>query len=164
MNFSKKNFRKLFYYGLFLSQTALVAYAPINFNKPYDANFRFSPWPSQNNKNKIELLKLVNTLEIGSKSKSLNWNKDSVGLLSIYQDTQSSLAMLLQAQQGSDVYNLQKKLQDAYTAPNSDGSRGSFRLKGEFEGIDYSLYSNLILDLKVFLEDLILQHTCRLEV
>jgi len=141
MNFSKKNFRKIFYYGLILGQTALVGYAPINFNKPYDANFRFSSWPSEKSKNKIELLKVVNTLEIGSKSKSLNWNKDSVGLLSIYQDTQSSLAMLLQAPQGSDAYNLQKNLQDAYTAPNSDGSRGAFRLSGKFEGIDYSLYS-----------------------
>ncbi|HBS48267.1 TPA: hypothetical protein DEO28_04245 [Candidatus Dependentiae bacterium] len=121
------------------------AYAPINFTKPHDPNFRMTSWPIKG-KNKREIVKIGNTLEFGSTKKSRNYNRDSVNLLSLYQDKQSSLAMLLQAQPGSAIYNLKNSIEDAYTTPNTDNNRGSFKVNGKFEGIDYSLYSQFNFD------------------
>jgi len=136
--------RKIYiiFFIFFVSGSNLMcSYAPVNFNKPYDVNYWMNDWY---NGKKRELLKIGCSAEYGTTKKSRNYSGDSVDLLSLYQNTQSSLAMLLGADSGSDIDNFGKDLLDDINYPEVDDSyRGNFKVYARYHELDCNLFTQL---------------------
>ncbi len=110
-----------FIVGCVCSRVA-VAYAPVNFNKPFDVIFRTERW--LNKKGQVYPLTIGTQLEFADTTRARNIDSDTVNVLERYQDTQSSIAMLYGAQAGSTIDNLLGQIANA----TDDGIRGNFKL------------------------------------
>ncbi|MCK4265061.1 hypothetical protein KAW80_01750 [Candidatus Babeliales bacterium] len=121
---------------IFICSFNLKAYAPTNFHRPYDTNFRMNAWRGRGiNEAKF---RIGGNFEYGNTTKARNWNSGKVDLLAMYQSSQSSISMLLGAEPGSSIDNLSKEISPA----TDDGVRGHFKLSGsKYEELAYTLYA-----------------------
>ncbi|MFH1461380.1 MAG: hypothetical protein ABIF12_00315 [bacterium] len=109
-----------------LSFSGLIsAFAPTNFYRPYDINWRMSDC-------KDKKFRLGVNVEYGDTNKSRDAGEQRTGVLRLYNQTESSLGMLLGADVGSDIYNLANLLLPAYNPATDDGVRGRFELDGKY--------------------------------
>ncbi|MCK4650967.1 hypothetical protein KAT08_02205 [Candidatus Babeliales bacterium] len=115
---------------LFISNF-LLSYAPTNFHKPYDVNFRMAEW-------KGTRFRFGTNFEYGTTNKCRDFDENKVGVLRIYNKNESALAMLLGAKRGSDIHQLANNLLPAFAPAADDGERGRFLLDGKFEGLDFT--------------------------
>jgi hypothetical protein len=109
------------------------AFAPTNFNRPYDINFRMAEWEGTK-------VKLGANFECGNTTKSRNGDEDKVDVLSLYNDTESSLAMLMGSENKSVIKDLADKLLPAFAPATDDGVRGRFKLEGKYEEADLTFW------------------------
>lgn len=100
------------------------AFAPTNFYRPYDINWRLSGMDKK--------FRLGVNVEYGDTRKCRNSSENRDGVLRLYNETESSLGMLLGADTGSDIYNLANLLLAAYNPATDDGVRGRFELDGQY--------------------------------
>lgn len=114
----------LFLIGLFFTNM-VNAFAPTNFYRPYDINFRL---PQVKDKK----FRFGVNVEYGDTNKGRNFAEKSTNVLRIYNQTESSLGMLLGADRGSNIYNLANLLLPAYDPATDDGLRGRFKLDGKY--------------------------------
>jgi len=121
--------------------SGMLAYAPTNFHKPYDINFRMEEW-------KGTRFQAGASFEYGTTSKCRDWDENKVGVLRLYSPSESALTMLLGAQRGSDIYNLANRLLPAFAPGTDDGRRGRFLLDGEFEGLDLNFWGKYKLPIE----------------
>ena len=136
------------YYILVLSTLLLylpcAAFAPTNFFAPFDINWRTDVWPQTNvrpqEKDTYTKFKLGAFAEYGDTQHGHNSDNDRTGVLSIYQDTQSSIAMLLGAPEGSPITTLARTLSAALLPATDDGCRGRFELDGNYREFDYTFF------------------------
>ncbi len=128
-----KKIKALCFVFLFSNSFLFASFAPTNFYRPYDINLRMSDWPDTR-------FKLGANFEYGRTHRGRNFSEDRCNVLSIYNETESSLAMLMGAKQGSDAYQLANKLIPAYSPTTDDGVRGHFKLDGRYEGADLTFY------------------------
>ena len=117
------------------------AFAPTNFYRPYDVNLRMTEW-------KGAKFSFGANFEYGNTGKCRDWNENKVNVLRIYSDTESSIAMLLGATRGSEIYNLANSLLPAYAPATDDGYRGRFKLDGNYEGADLTFWGKYRLPIK----------------
>ena len=129
--------------SLLLQSGLVLAYAPVNMFRPYDINWRMTDWKGKD----VEEAKyrLGINVESGDTFRSRNFISDKAGLLSIYQATQSSIAMLLGAPAGSAIESLANEIMPA----TDDGTRGHFNLDGaKYREIAYTFYVNRDFELE----------------
>ena len=125
--------------------SSLLSYAPTNFYRPHDVDFRLHEWKKNNS------LRFGVMAEYGETSKCRNWDSDKAHVLKIYNEYQSSVAMLLGAQAGSAIDNLANSFSVPYATITDDGYRGAFRLDGEYEEYNFVAFAKWKLPLN-FLE------------
>lgn len=116
---------KLTLLGLSFSSLVL-AFAPTNFYRPYDINFRF---PDCNDKK----FQLGFNFEYGNTTKSRDFNENKVPVLRLYNSTESSLAMLMGADPGTTINELANSLTGFGVDLSDDSIRGAFELDGRYE-------------------------------
>ena len=92
-----------------------------------------SDWPSTR-------FKLGANFEYGRTHRGRNYSEDRSNILSIYNATESSLGMLMGSEPGSKAYQLANKLIPAYGPATDDAVRGHFKLDGQYEGADLTIY------------------------
>ena len=108
------------------SLTNLIsAFAPTNFYRPYDMNWRL---PEVKDKD----FRLGINVEYGDTNKCRDVGENRNGVLRLYNQTESSLGMLLGADPGSEIYALANLLLPAYNPATDDGVRGRFELDGKY--------------------------------
>lgn len=116
-----------------LSFNKIFSFTNTNFFKPYDINYRVQDWPKTK-------LKVGATLEYGESKKGRS-EDNSCNVLQVYNPTQSSLAMLMGSEKGTDLYNLANYFLDAYGPATDDGVRGNFYVTGKFQETDLNLWA-----------------------
>ncbi len=126
---------------LFYCEILPYAFAPINFHRPYDINFRMAEWEGTR-------FKFGANFEYGHTRRCRDWDENKVGVLQIYNQTESSLAMLMGAERGSDIHQLANRLLPAFAPATDDGVRGRFKLDGKFEGYDLTFWGKYRLPLE----------------
>lgn len=131
---------KVILLGLSFS-TLAFAYPPTNFFTPYNINWRL---PDVKDK---KFLFGIN-FEHGNTNDCRNGGEDKAPVLRLYNATESSLAMLLGAQVGSDIYNKANLLLPAYAPATDDGVRGRFELDGNFEQTNINLLAKYKLPIE----------------
>jgi len=124
-----------------LFSQALQAYSPTNFYRPHDVDFRSQEWKKNN------CLRFGDMAEYGETSKCRNWDSDKVHVLKIYNEYQSSVAMLLGAPSGSAAENLANSFSVPYATITDDGYRGAFRLNGEYKELSFIAFAKWKLPL-----------------
>ncbi|MBD3272777.1 hypothetical protein GF385_00300 [Candidatus Dependentiae bacterium] len=115
---------RLFFFILILTNS-LSGFAPTNFYRPYDINWRLPDC-------KDKKFRLGVNFEYGDTNKCRDSGENRTGVLRLYNQTESSLGMLLGAEQGSDIYNLANLLLPAYSPATDDGVRGRFEIDGKY--------------------------------
>jgi len=134
MNKKRICFMRMFKRAALVAITLLVnkvcvSYAPTNFHKPYDVNFRMAEW-------KDTRFRFGTSVEYGTTSKCRDWDENKTNVLRLYNKSESALTMLMGAERGSQIHNLANVLLPAFAPATDDGRRGRFLLNGEFEGLD----------------------------
>ncbi len=114
--------KKVLYILILLQSAFVYGYAPMNLYRPYDINWRME----DRYLGKKFKYKMGTNIEYGSTDDSRNWDSEKVNLLDMYQDSQSSIAMLLNPVIGSDIEKLAQDISPA----TDDGIRGHFKLEG----------------------------------
>ncbi len=138
MSFYKK-IKAAFLLVLGLGNVSVIfAYAPVNFNKPFDVNYRTNLWFVRGEKDNFKKFKVGDIVEYGSTKRSYNSAGDKVDLLSFYHDTQSSLAMARGARAGSDIDLLAQDLVDPIIHASDSRVLGRFKIDGEYEELAYT--------------------------
>lgn len=117
------------------------AFAPTNFSRPYDVNFRMEDWQGTN-------FKLGANFEYGNTTRGRNAEENECNVLQIYHHAESSLAMLMGAEKDSEINVLANKLLPAYSPATDDGYRGRFKLDGKYEEADLTFWGKYRLPLK----------------
>jgi hypothetical protein len=79
-------------------------------------------------------------VEYGTTTKCRDWDENRVGVLRLYNASESSIAMLMGAKRGSSIYERANLLIPALAGVTDDGKRGRFLLDGRFEGLDFSFW------------------------
>ena len=139
---SVRNIFILLFLVLFFQKTIFAyAYTPTNFYRPYDINLRMAEWKGQN-------VAVGMNFEYGSARTGRNGSEDKTGVLRIYNQTESALAMLMGAQRGSQIYQLAQRLIPAHGPATDDGVRGNFKLDGDFQGLDWTIWTRCRLPIK----------------
>lgn len=141
MKFS--NIKILMFLALCSVSSEMSAFIHTNFSRPYDINFRMTEWKGTN-------FTFGLNGEYGRTSKSKNWNDDTSGALQIFNDSESSLAMLMGADRGSDPHALANFFESPWVNATDDGVRGHFKLNGKYEELDLTLYGKYRLPLKKY--------------
>ncbi|MFC1894339.1 hypothetical protein ACFLYH_00130 [Candidatus Dependentiae bacterium] len=111
----------------------VFTYAPTNFYKPYDINFRMFEWENTR-------FKLGMNFEYGDTRSGKNGDEDKVGILRLYNDSESALTMLMGAKKGSEIYNLANNLIPAYSPATDDGIRGHIKFDGQYKDLDWTIW------------------------
>lgn len=124
---------KLTLLGLSFS-SLILAFAPTNFYRPSDVNLKF---PHCNDKK----LQLGLNVEYGNTMKSRDFVENKVPALRLYNETESSLAMLMGADPGTEINNLANSLTFNGNPISDDGIRGHFKLNGRYEQINLNMVS-----------------------
>jgi len=107
---------------------SLSAYAPTNFFRPYEVDYRLHDWKT----NKTNL-RLGVAAEYGTTSKCRDWDENKKNVLQRYNEKESSIAMLLGAPTGSATDRFARSLGLSAATATADGCRGAFTLTGEYE-------------------------------
>lgn len=115
--------KKILLLNLFFINS-IFAFAPTNFYRPYDINWRL---PEQNKKFRFGV-----NFEYGDTKKCRDFAEQRTNVLRLYNSTESSLGMLLGAEPGSNIYNLATLLLPIYNPSTDDGIRGRFELDGQY--------------------------------
>lgn len=110
------------------------------FYRPYDINYRTDLYKISDSK--IGHLKIGTTFEIGGATKSLDESGSSVSLLSIYHNSESSLAMLQGAPEDSKTAQLANELNTMLAGATDDGKRGRIKFHAKFKEMDYNIYTS----------------------
>jgi hypothetical protein len=79
-------------------------------------------------------------VEYGTTTKCRDWNENKVGVLRVYKESESAIAMLMGAERGSSIHSLANLLIPALAGVTDDGKRGRFLLDGRFEELDFSFW------------------------
>lgn len=113
--------------------SSLYSYAPTNFFRPFDVDFRQHEWGKNN-------WRVGALAEFGKTSKGRDWDENKNNVLQLYDATQSSVAMLLGAPANSTIYNIANGLGISSATITADSTRGKFVLTGEYEEQDVTLF------------------------
>jgi len=125
-----------------LFQHVAQAYAPTNFFRPYDINLRTAEWKGTD-------FKVGANFEYGETSKCRDYDENKNGVLRRYNESESTLAMLMGANRGTEIYNLANQLLSPFVPATDDGVRGHFNLDGKFEEWDLTLWGKYDLPIEV---------------
>lgn len=149
---NKKIIHALFLFIAVCTSKNLFAYAPTNFFRPFDVDFKQFEWKRNN-------FRLGALVEYGEDDHCRNWDSDKTGLFQMYNQTESSLAALLGHPRGCYLESLAKKMGISSATITDDDLRGHFKLNGkykEWNSVIFARYKlpvyNLsgIFDLSVF--------------
>jgi hypothetical protein len=134
--------------ALILFFNSLSAYAPTNFYRPYDIDFRKLDGHSlswcKNNRIRVGVF-----AEYGTTNDSRDWDSNKKRLLQIYNETESSLAMLLGSPKGSFLDQLANSLGVSSATATDDNTRGHFLLSGTYEEFDCMLFGRYKLPIEI---------------
>lgn len=109
-----------------LASSTLLSYAPTNFYRPHDVDFRLFEWGK-------ESFRIGALVEYGSTSDCRDWDENKENVLRMYNPHQSSLAMLWGAPKGSCIEKLAIKHTPAQGQATDTCERGRFDLVGSYE-------------------------------
>jgi hypothetical protein len=118
------------------------AYAPTNFDRPYEVDFRLYDW--ENSK-----FRLGAEVEYGDSKRGFNSNEKKCNVLQIYNPQESSVGMLLGAPKGSTTEALARSLGIGSGNGTNDGYRGQFNVKGKYEETDCTFFSRYKLPINL---------------
>ena len=135
------NIKILMFMALCSASSEMSAFIHTNFNRPYDINFRMTEWKG------TSFTFGINT-EYGRTSKCKNLSDDTLGALQIFNDSESSLAMLMGANRGSSPHALASFFESPRVNATDDGVRGHFKLNGKYEELALTLYGKYRLPIK----------------
>jgi hypothetical protein len=125
------------------------AFAPNNFFDPYDPNLRLQAAPDT-------CLRIGANIEHGHTCDGRNIDSDKTNILQIYNETQSTIAMVMKPQK--DVQDklpfYLPNLTSWAGAPTDDGYRGRLKFTGEFEQLDITAHLNYLLPTDILSGDL----------
>lgn len=116
-------------------KTGLVAHTPTNFHRPYDVDFRLYEW----GKSKFRIGAFI---EDGKTSTGRDWDSNKVGIFQLYNQTESSLGMLLGVPSGSFLDKLAKSLGVSAATATDNGCRGRFKLDGSYKERNYTFFAH----------------------
>lgn len=120
-----------------------MAFAPTNFFPPYDPNLRLANAPAGNP------FRIGVNVEWGQGRHARNWNGDKVNVLQVYDQDQSTIAMLEQPspelEANPDFITLRDMLR--IFGARDDGIRGHVLFRGKFEQWDVTPYVRYVLPL-----------------
>lgn len=136
---------KHFAYFFFLTQCTCVIANPLphNYMFAYERLLKTECWENSN-------IKLDVTLEDGSTRSSRNSAQDKVDFLAIYNPSESSLAMLLGALEGSSINAFANSLLTPLGPVTDDGVRGHFLIDSHFEQTEVTLSARIRIPAAVF--------------
>lgn len=123
-----KRFYKLLVAALAVN-ASVCAYAPTTFNRPDNLDFRLYEWPHNN-------VRVAVAAEYGETHKSRDNNEKSRNVMRRYNETESSIAMLLGSPTDSTIYTVAQNLGVENGPVTDDGYRGNFLLDGHYEETD----------------------------
>ena len=112
---------------------SIAAYAPTNLYRPHDIDFRMHEWKHNN-------LRIGAAVEYGQTSKCRDWDENKRNVLQLYNQTESSVAMLLGAPTGSIIDYKAKALGISAATITDDNTRGRFDLTGKYKEFDCTLF------------------------
>jgi len=120
---------------LFLFKNAF-GYAPTNFYRPFEVDFRNYEWGNE----KLNL-RVGAFAEYGQTDDCRDWDENKNNVIRLYNQTESSLAMLLGAPKDSQIYKIANSLGVSSAVATSDDYRGKFFLNGEYEETNLVFFS-----------------------
>jgi len=141
---------------LVLCAHEVSAYAPTNFFNAYEFDYR--PVVGFNSKHdriksdygrKNKNFRVGLATEYGKTRKSRDWDENKNNALQLYNERESSVAMLLGAPEGSKIDKLAKELGVSAATITADGCRGSFELTGEYEQLTAMLFGKYKLPINL---------------
>jgi len=125
--------QKLLIFFMLIS-SGVSAFAPTNFYRPYDVDFRMYEWKHNN-------FRIGAFAELGKTTNSRNWDSNKVPTLQIYNDTESSIGMLLGVPRGSYLDKLAQSLGVSAAPATDDSCRGRFKLNGTYKEHSYIFFT-----------------------
>lgn len=137
-----KHLLKKIIFFICISSMSLHAYAPTNFYRSHDIDFRLYEWQHNN-------FRLGSSIEYGKTSKCRDWDENKHNVMQLYNPTESSVAMLLGAPAGSTIDDLAKALGVSAATVTDDDYRGRFKLCGEYKEIDLTLFGHYKLPINL---------------
>ena len=121
--------------------SSVSAQTPVNYFLSYERVYKSETWTRSG-------FKLAALFEDGNTIHGRDFSEDHVSVLRIYHKSESTLAMLKGAEQGSAIHQLANMLM-----ATDDGERGRFLLDGKFERFEVILSARYKLPFTFFTGD-----------
>ncbi|MCK4517645.1 hypothetical protein KAT92_02635 [Candidatus Babeliales bacterium] len=125
-----------------VSSTSLLAYAPTNFYRPHDIDFRLHEWKHND-------FRIGAITEYGQTTKCRDWDENKRNVMQLYNLKESSVAMLLGAPNGSKIDKFAKSLGISAATATDDDYRGRFILTGKYEEFNSVIFAKYKLPINL---------------
>ncbi|MFH1644653.1 MAG: hypothetical protein ABIA74_05795 [bacterium] len=135
------NVKKIFLICFVFTAIPAFAMAPTNFYRPYDVNLKTTDI-------KDKSWKFGVNIEYGNTSKGKNLHEDKANILNLWNETESSIAMLAGFEKDTEPWKIINNLGYVFGSATDDGVRGHFKFTGDFEETDLTLWGQWKLPIK----------------